>query len=137
MRELTVSDGDLYLLSPKEKAVLEVICEAEKPLTTLEICERAGCNVRTYQRLMRRKNFRSLLAPCLNYMIESSLIPIFGSLLSKSRAGSQKHQELLFRVLGFLRENKQEIYQILNVFGAPEDQKYLTDERISELLGDE
>ena len=133
MRALIVSDGELFLLSDKEKAILEVISEAERSLSVKEICDRAGCTTRTYQYFMSRKNFRSLLAPALNYMVEQSLIPIFGSLLSKARNGSQKHQELLFKVLGLLRENRTEITNIFNIF--QKEDKWLSEGEIDQLLG--
>lgn len=129
----TRTDGIHYLLSKKERDILEVIAEAEKPLTIVEICERASCTTKTYQNFMNKKNFRELIAPALNYLIEKNLIPIVGSLLSKSKQGSVKHQELLFKLLGLLKENHPALVQIFN-FGAQEED-LMSEAEINKLLG--
>ena len=136
MRALvTRTDGVQYLLSKKERDILEVIAEAEKPLSIAEICERACCTKKTYQNFMNRKNFRDLLGPCLNYLVERNLVPIVGSLVSRSKQGSVKHQELLFKLLGLLKDNRPELIQIFN-FGQKEEEDFLMgEEQINKLLG--
>ena len=135
MREIvTRTDGIQYLLSKKERDILEVIAEAEKPLTIVEICERAKCTTKTYQNFMNKKNFRDLLGPCLNYLVEKNLPLIVGSLVSRSKQGSQKHQELLFRLLGLLRDNRPEIVNIFN-FGQKEEAGLMSEEEVNKLLG--
>ena len=137
MREIqTETDGTLYLLSAAERRILEVIGESERPLSVKEICQRAGCTTRTYHYFMNRPNFRSLLMPALNYLVEKNLVQIFGTLIMKAKQGSQKHQELLFKTIGLLRENKEQVIQVFNFFESPEEQKYLTEERIDQLLGE-
>ena len=131
---MTRTDGVQYLLSRKEKSILEVISEQEKPLTIKEICERAGCTTKTYQNFMNRKDFRELLGPCLNYLVEKNLPLIVGSLVSRSKQGSQKHQELLFRLLGLLRDNRPEIVNIFN-FGQKEEAGLMSEEEVNKLLG--
>ena len=133
MREIqTVSDGSVYLLSPAEKKILEVICEAEGPLSTTQICERAGCTTRTYRNFMNRPNFRALLQPALNYMVERSLLDIFGSLIQNAKAGRTKSQELLFKTIGLLKENYP---SIVNIFNIGVDEGFLTEAEIDSLLG--
>ena len=131
---VTRTDGIQYLLSKKERDILEVIAEAEKPLTIVEICERAGCTTKTYQNFMNRKDFRELLGPCLNYLVEKNLIPIVASLVSRSKQGSQKHQELLFKLLGLLKENHPALVQIFN-FGQEKEEGLMTEAEINKLLG--
>lgn len=131
---MTRTDGVQYLLSRKEKNILEVIAEAERPLTVNEISERAGCTTKTYQNFMSKSNFRELLVPALNYLVERNLISIVGSLIANSKRGSQKHQELLFKLIGMLRDNRPELIQIFN-FGREKEESLMTEAEVNKLLG--
>lgn len=119
MREIRFEhDTPLFVISPSQKNILDVISEVLESgeiLTNKQIAERAGCSLQTVRRFLKDQNHGQVLQASLNYMVESNLVEIFAALIRRSKGGSQKSQELLFKTIGLLHENKPQLIQIFNV----------------------
>ena len=66
-------------------------------------------------------------------MVESNLVEIFAALIRRSKTGSQKSQELLFKTIGLLKDNKPDIVNIFN-FTDNRQQAIITDKTIDSIL---
>jgi hypothetical protein len=137
MREIRFEhDTPLFVISPSQKNILDVISEVLESgeiLTNKQIAERAGCSLQTVRRFLKDQNHGQVLQASLNYMVESNLVEIFAALIRRSKSGSQKSQELLFKTIGLLRDNKPEIVNIFN-FTDNRQQAIITDKSLDALL---
>ena len=138
MREIqTRTNGPVYFISRDRKKILDVLAEAleeGKTLSNKQLAERAGVSLKTVQRFLKDESHGGVLQASLNYLVESNLTEIFGALIRKSKAGNAKSQELLFKTIGLLREQKENITYVFNLFNEGEKAS-LTDADISALLG--
>jgi len=66
-------------------------------------------------------------------MVESNLVEIFAALIRRSKSGSQKSQELLFKTIGLLKDNKPDLIQVFN-FNDNRQQAIITDRAIDDIL---
>jgi AcrR family transcriptional regulator len=137
MREIqTMFDGPMYLISPKRKRILDVMAETFETgeiLSTKQLAERAGVSEKTVKRFLKDEAHGGVLQASLNYLVESNLVEIFAALIRRSKSGSQKSQELLFKTIGLLKENKPDIVNIFN-FNDNRQQAIITDKTIDSIL---
>jgi hypothetical protein len=137
MREIRFEhDTPLFVISPSQKNILDVISEVLETgeiLTNKQIAERAGCSLQTVRRFLKDQNHGQVLQASLNYMVESNLVEIFAALIRRSKTGSQKSQELLFKTIGLLKDNKPDLIQVFN-FNDNRQQAIITDRAIDDIL---
>ena len=137
MREIRFEhDTPLFVISRSQKNILDVISEVLETgeiLTNKQIAERAGCSLQTVRRFLKDQNHGQVLQASLNYMVESNLVEIFAALIRRSKTGSQKSQELLFKTIGLLKDNKPDLIQVFN-FNDNRQQAIITDRAIDDIL---
>ena len=137
MREIRFEhDTPLFVISRSQKNILDVISEVLETgeiLTNKQIAERAGCSLQTVRRFLKDQNHGQVLQASLNYMVESNLVEIFAALIRRSKTGSQKSQELLFKTIGLLKDNKPDLIQVFN-FNDNRQQAIITDKTIDSIL---
>lgn len=136
MREIqTMFDGPMYLISPKRKRIIDVMCEALETgdiLSNQQLAERAGVSEKTIQRFLKDEAHGGVLQAYLNYMVEANLVEIFAALIRRAKTGSSKSQELLFRTIGLLKENKTDLIQVFNIDNK--QQVFFSDADIDQML---
>lgn len=137
MREIqTMFDGPMYLISPKRKRILDVMAETFETgeiLSTKQLAERAGVSEATVKRFLKDEAHGGVLQTSLNYLVESNLLEIFAALIRRSKTGSQKSQELLFKTIGLLKENRADIINVFNL-NDNRQQAIITDKAIDTIL---